>query len=513
VTVVETSCGRVEGKEQGALRVFAGIPYARPPVGELRLRQPRPPEPWTGVRPALDFGPWAPQDSTPDGLTALKPGPRSEDCLTLNIWTPAGSGDRLPVMVWVHGGGFVGGSGSAPLYSGRALAEREVVVVTINYRLGALGFLAHPELADEGPLGAASGNWGLLDVVESLRWIAANIAAFGGDPANVTLFGESAGAIAICDVLAMPVARGLFHRAIAQSGPPLAASMDKASEVAVKLAAAAEVESPAALREVPLERLLVAQSSLLSQRHAGPLPLLPTVDGASLPRRPTAAAAVPLLIGTNRDEAKLFMIADPKNRDPDEEVLRRRIERAFTLGGIRLDPAAVIEAYRRAREARGEPTTPRELWSAIETDRMFRIGSLRAAAAHPAPAYCYLFCWESPAMKGALGACHALEIPFVFGTLDTPGMERFAGAGPEARWLSEVMMDYWLAFARSGEPAPAGRPRWPVYEAGGGAGGRSGSDRQTMVFGPGPSAVLRPAPAEEERLVWEGEETGLAAPA
>ncbi len=501
-TTVETTSGRLEGEEAGALAIFRGVPYARPPVGELRLRAPRRPEGWSGVRAALRHGPSAPQNPPASSLTGQAPEDQDEDCLTLNVWAPAIDGATRPVLVWVHGGGFTGGSGSSPLYAGAAMAERgDVVVVTMNYRLGLLGFLAHPDLADE-EFGGAQGNWGLLDQVAALEWVRDNIAAFGGDPSNVTVFGESAGAMSVCDLMVMPAARGLFHRAIAQSGPPVAAAMGNAEEHTAKLLADLGCTDPNQLRAVPVAALLGAQGGVMATRAGGGLAFTPVVDGTSVPVSPAEAfeagmsAPVPLLIGTNRDEAKLFMVGDPKNRRPDEDLLLRRIDRAFDLNGVGLSAQGAIDAYRRARAQRGEPTDPRELWSAIETDRMFRAGSVRAAATHArrADTYCYLFSWESPAMQGALGSCHALEIPFVLGTLDAPGMDRFAGTGPETVALSERMMDAWLAFARTGRPGHSGLPDWPTYDA---------TERATMVFGAGDRLAL--APMDPERAFWETE--------
>ena len=487
------------GVEESGLRIFRGVPYARPPVGDLRLRPPRPTEPWSGVRAAAGYGPWAPQNVPDNPIAAVAPSTQDEDCLTLNVWTPGLDGAGRPVMVWVHGGAFTGGSGASPLYAGARLAERgDVVMVTINYRLGILGFLGHSGLADdpEGP----PANWGLLDQVAALGWVRDNIAAFGGDPGNVTVFGESAGGMSVSDLLTMPAAAGLFHRAIVQSGPPVATTVARAEEHAAKLLAELGLTDPAGLRSVPVDALLAAQTGVLAPKPGAGLTLVPAVDGTSLPVTPLdafrdgSAAPVPLLIGTNRHEAKLFMVADPKNRDPDEDTLLRRIDRALTANGVPLRAEDVVDAYRSARAARGDRTDPRELWSAIETDRMFRIGSLEAATAHarrqPAT-FSYLFDWESPAMDGALGACHALEIPFVLGNLDAPGIDRFAGSGPAASALSEQMMDAWLAFARTGDPRHPGIPDWPAYDA---------DHRPTMVFGR--DTRVEEAPMDTERAVW-----------
>lgn len=501
MTRVETASGALEGAREGGLDVFRGISYAQPPVGELRLRAPRPPQPWSGVRSATEFGPWAPQNAAGDPLTGETPATQDEDCLTLNVWTPGSDGSGRPVMVWIHGGGFTGGSGASALYGGARLAERgDVVVVTINYRLGILGFLAHPGLAD-AEAGGAAGNWGLLDQVAALRWVGENIAAFGGDPDNVTIFGESAGGMSVTDLLAMPSAHGLFRRAIAQSGPPSGVSMATAEEHASKLLAEFSFTEPAQLRSLPVDALLSAQGTVLTSRAGGGLILVPVVDGASMPIAPLqafsdgSAARVPFMVGTNRDEAKLFMVQDPKNRDPDDDLVLRRVDRGLAFAGIELSPARLLDAYRNARADRGDPTDPRDLWSAIESDRMFRIGSLRAASAQARwqpETYCYLFTWESPAMGGALGACHAIEIPFVLGNLDVPGMDRFAGSGPEAVALSEQMMDAWIGFARSGNPSHAGIPAWPTYDE---------ATRSTMVFGR--ATHLEDAPMEAERALWD----------
>jgi para-nitrobenzyl esterase len=398
--------------------------------------------------------------------------------------------------VWVHGGGFTAGSGAMPLYSGGRLATRgDVVVVTINYRLGLLGFLAHPDLTDEES--GAAGNWGLLDQVAALRWVRDNIAAFGGDPGAVTIFGESAGSMSVADLLALPGAAGLFHRAICQSGPPRAMDMGRAEAATAKLLAEVGASRPADLRQVPVERLLQAQSALLGGSGGGLLRLSPVVDGAALPRAPEealadgASAHVPLVIGSNRDEWKLFIAGDPAGRDPDEDVVRRRIESAFRADGVRRTAAEVMDAYRALRAADGRPAGPRDLWSAIESDRVFRLGSIRAAedhAKHQADTYMYLFEWESPALGGALGAAHGVEIPFVFDALDQPRQDRFAGTGPEAAALAGQMQDAWAAFARTGRPGVG----WPRYQA---------DSRTTMIWGRASGPV--DAPLEEERRIWD----------
>ncbi|HMC53331.1 MAG TPA: carboxylesterase family protein, partial [Acidimicrobiales bacterium] len=328
---VTTRCGKLEGVERDGVRVFRGIPYARPPVGPRRFRAPQPAEPWTGVRDASKAGPAAPQ--VPGPTEQLMPGPpldTDEDCLTLNVWTPAAAGAQpRPVLVWIHGGGFLTGSGSLPIYNGRFLAARgDVVVVTINYRLGALGFLSHPALRDEES--GAAGNWGLLDQIAALRWVRENIDAFGGDPGNVTVFGESAGAMSVGTLMGTPAAVGLFRRAIMESGSPAATPAEEAAGTAESLLRAAgcnRIDSEGA-RALPLGALLEAQQDLWARRGPGVgLPLQPALDGAVLERDPSEAIAdglssgVPVITGTNRDEWEMFAAMDPGAAALDRERL------------------------------------------------------------------------------------------------------------------------------------------------------------------------------------------------
>ncbi len=373
----EISSGRIAGSSENGVLVFRGIPYARAPQGPLRLRAPQPPEPWPGVRDARAFGASAPQ--SPGRLAALLGSPTesfAEDCLYLNVWTPGVDAARRPVLIWLHGGGFTTGSGSQPIYDGARLARRgDVVVVTVNYRLGALGYLQLPALEREAQ--AASANPGLLDQIAALRWVQENIAAFGGDPANTTLFGESAGAMSVGTLLGTPRAKGLFGRAILQSG---AASNVYDREDAQRVAETfmkelgLAADDLAGLRAQPLAAVLAAQDRAAQQLLGvvRQLPFQPVVDGDVLPRRPLEAIAgglardVSLLIGTNLEEQKLFAPADPKAQGLDDEGLLRRCRRTLPEPGPDGRPLGehAVHLYRTAREGRHD-VSARELWYAI----------------------------------------------------------------------------------------------------------------------------------------------------
>ncbi|HVM10774.1 MAG TPA: carboxylesterase/lipase family protein [Acidimicrobiales bacterium] len=496
MTIVETTYGKVQGADDKGVAVFRGIPFAAPPLGDLRWRAPQPPDAWDGVRDATVFGPTAPQPVQMTGVAMGDAHAHSEDCLSLNVWTPgAGDSEKRPVMVWIHGGAFQSGSGSMGLYNGANLAKRgDVVVVTINYRLGLLGWLASEHLG--------GGNWGLLDQIAALQWVRDNIAAFGGDPDNVTAFGESAGSVSVATLLGTPAAKGLFHKVIAESGGPGGFPIRFAEKFVNALVEECGVDDVRDLRDTPLEELVEAQEKIVERLGRLATPLAPVVDGTTLPVQALDAIrdglnhGVPILVGTNRDEMTYFAMGDRKLTAGDDAVTRRRL--AATVGEEGLDD--LIETYAKARADQGLPTDPFSLWVAIESDRMFRIPSLRMAEAHAAtgsPVYEYLFDWESPAAGGFLRSCHALEIPFVFGNLDQPMMNMFAGEGAEAEALSAAMMDAWIAFARTGNPSSEALGDWPAYD---------GERRATMRLGKTVEVV--DAPMEQERRAWEGRVTG-----
>jgi para-nitrobenzyl esterase len=446
------------------------------------------------VRDAREPGSIAPQRALLPQIPG-DPTHQSEDCLHLSVWTPGLDDRRRPVLVWVHGGGFTSGTSGSLLYRGDHLARRgDVVVVTVNYRLGALGFLAHPAL--EQPDGGPIGNWGLLDQIAALRWVQRHIASFGGDPGNVTLFGESAGGMSVSALLAAPAARGLFRRAVIESGPPYTHDAVRASEAAETLAEELGLEKVTrdALVSVPASDLVDAVAALQARRARPgelPLPLLPTIDGRVLPAEPRhavaggAAAGLELMVGTNRDEMTFFSLGDERTARMDDAALLRRVRHMAPNA----PPEDIVEAYRAARVGRGEPVTPRDLWVAAATDVVFRWPSLRLAAAHRphGPVHVYLFNWETPVLGGVLGACHALEIPFVFGTVRQPEVASFSGGGPSAVALSETMQEAWLAFARTGDPSNRQSGEWPVWEP---------EHRATMVFGA--SSGVQRQPRDEE---------------
>ncbi len=504
--VVSVTQGRLRGVWRGDLWSFSGIPYARAPVGELRWRAPEPPAAWEEVRDASTFGPIAPQSAAVPGITSPSDPetsePHSEDCLSLNVWTPElpeaptlEPGRGRPVMVFIHGGGFTSGSGSVFLYRGGNLVRNgNAVVATINYRLGALGFLGHRDLADRD---GQVGNWGVLDQLAALAWVRDNIAAFGGDPHNVTIFGESAGGFSVATLLGTPAAAGLFHRAVVQSGGAHVHTVEEAERTAERLAAVLGLASctRASLEHVPASELVAATEEIGKRRPDPgmiPLPYLPVVDGVVLPQHPLAAVAngaadgVDLLIGTNRDELTLFGLGNPALMALDEEGMERWVANAVPDMPAR----EVVDAYRAARRAREEPVSPKDIWVAVGTDVVFRWPSLQLAATHAgrgSNTFVYLFDWESPAFDGMLGSCHALELPFVFGAVHLPVVQLFSGSGPAVAALSEEMQRAWLAFATGGNPTHGGIDEWLEWDPAG---------RSTMIFGARTSLVRAPRDAE-----------------
>jgi para-nitrobenzyl esterase len=488
----DTAQGRVSGLRSGEVLSFKGIPFAAPPVGELRFGPPQPAAGWTGVRDAASYGAISlqPADPMPSLIPGTEwnfyaPGTRqSEDCLNLNVWTPAGApaaGPSRPVMMWIHGGGNLTGSGTAPWYDGTALAACEdIVVVTVNYRLGALGGLVLP---DDG---AAASNV-LLDLIAALRWIAGNIAAFGGDPGRVVVAGQSAGAMNIGGLLAAPAARSLFHGAIMQSGHHRftltpAVARQRRDLFLAELGIGPSAHLLADLQAVPAGQILAAQQRLAAR---APSPFRPVTDGTLLPQPGDGRALtpVPLLIGTNTDEHKLFSVMR-WGPGAGEENLQTRMRGVFTEPGT--------EAIADELAARYRDLAPDDdgAWDIAATDRDWR-GPVRELAdqhaAGGAAVYQYEFTWPTPVLDGALGACHAIDIPFPFGNLSQPGVSEFTGseqAGQAGRAAVERQCrEAWGAFVRAAAPRSGGLPDWPRYQPG---------ERAVMMIGPEPSVARDP---------------------
>lgn len=498
--IVSTKSGRIEGNYEDGQYVFKGIPYAAATVGNLRWQAPKPVMPWSGVRSAKKFGSVAPQNPML-GTEALADfvvtEPQDEDCLFLNIWTPDTEKVRRPVMLWIHGGAFIIGSGSQEMFRGNTLVRRgDVVLITINYRMGALGFMNLKEIT-RGAI-PATGCEGLLDQIAALDWVRENIEAFGGDPDNITVFGESAGAMSIGDLLGMPAAKGKFQKAILESGGAGTVGLleDSVATAAQFLDILGLKRTDAdALYALTIRQILAAQQKLGAIMHEKDnriTPFQPVVDGIVMPEIPIhaiqkgAASGIPTLAGTNLDEFKLFNAIDRSFRKMDEAGMMQRLETIIPSNHI----SDVITAYRRERSQRGEATGAGDILTAVQTDYMFRIPVLQLVEAqcrNQQPAYNYLFTWKSPLMKGRLGACHTLEIGFVFGNYD----ERFCGAGPDADVLSQKMQDAWIAFARTGNPSCASLGSWEPY----------GDRRTVMVLDE--RCRLETAPYEEERRAWD----------
>jgi carboxylesterase type B len=462
-TVVETHCGKLRGRLSDGVALFKGVPYAAPPFGANRLLPPQPRERWDGVRNAHAFGPKPPQVAYPPGIAealAELVGP-GEDCLTLNIWAPEVGTAGLPVMVWIPGGMFeFHATGATAFYDGSRFARDGVVCVTINYRVGAEGFLY---LAD----GIA--NLGLLDQIAALEWVRDNIAAFSGDPGKVTVFGESAGAMSVATLLTMPRAKGLFRRAIVQSGnTPNVTSAATAARIGKRLADKLGVPATRrAIAAIAPERVLQAQAQLRDDLQARPdpvfwgevaltyLPWAPTVDGQTIPQPPIdciragVAADIGLLIGSNTEETRLFLLSDGTMDRVTSDAL---VAMAAAYGL----PAEGLSVYRAAHPG----ASAGELFSAIQTDWYWRVPTVKLADAHAATAraatFMYEFAWRSPQIGGRLGAAHGVEIAFVFDTLGL-GTEPMLGRAPPQP-LADAMHRAWVAFATRGDCG------WPRYD-------------------------------------------------
>ncbi len=498
--VVATKSGTVEGSFENGLYVFKGIPYAAPPVGALRWMPTQPIKKWKGVRPAKKYGAIAPQVLMPipiPGSPKFEEMRQDEDCLLLNIWTPGLDDKNRPVLFWIHGGAFIIGSGCEYFLENGTLPRRgDIVLVSINYRLGAFGFLNLKEVTGGGI--PATGSEGLLDQVTALDWVVANIKAFGGDPDNITVSGFSAGGMSTGDLLSMHLARGKFQKAINRSGSANVvsgiASAVKISEMFIKILKLTGKDTDA-LRNLSTKQLMDAQMELqvkMRETEQRATPFQPVVDGQVLPEWPLAAIKkgaaknIPVIAGTSLDELKMSSTIDPATRNLDEAGLVKRLSGLLPAKTV----PDFIRVYGAALKKRGGKDSPAEIWGTISTDYLFRIPTVRLIELqrdNGAPAYNYLFTLKSPAMDGVLGAMHGLDNPFLFGCLD----KEFSGNGPEEQALALKIQDSTIAFMHTGDPSCKSIGEWPVY----------GKDRMTMVLDK--KTRVEAAPYEEERRVWD----------
>jgi len=507
--IVETVYGKVQGITDDGVHVFKGIHYGASTGGKNRFMPPQPPKPWKGVKEATEYGPscWQPPEAVTRmgfwGATGVES--MSEDCLVLNVWTRGLKDNRKrPVLVWIHGGGFRTESANhAPFYNGYFLAKaHDVVVVSVNHRLGIFGYLHLGEILGEQY--AASGNSGMLDLVEALKWVRDNIAEFGGDPGNVTIFGQSGGGAKVSTLMAMPAAKGLFHRAIVMGGPGLRVkTAEEATKRAREFLEVIHVTPQRVhwLHELKPYVIYSAWMSLSQDTDRMGGDMAPVVDGKVIPAHPfdpvaaPTAANVPLIIGTNKDEWLFMMMRDPLFGKYTEEQMRERVIAA--LAQRLSDSVAVgkadelIAGYKRTRP----DATPHDILAAIGSDRM-RVASIRLAERKidggPAPVYMYLFTWESEVASGRLRSAHSFEIPFVFNYMNDPSV-LFVGNRPERFKLAAAMSGAWVAFARSGNPNHEGLPQWPTYDK---------KDRATMLFNI--ESKVENDPFGEERKLWDG---------
>jgi para-nitrobenzyl esterase len=485
-TAADTTAGKVRGFSRNGIHTFKGIPYAGTTEGAARFLPPTEPQPWTGIRTAMWYGPTCPQGPRTGWqndenafLFEWNDGQPGEDCLRANVWTPGlKDGKKRPVMVWLHGGGWTAGSGQEqPAYNGESLSRRgDVVVVSLNHRLNMLGYL---NLAAYGEKYASSVSVGVLDLVAALEWVRDNIANFGGDPGNVLIFGQSGGGGKVSTLMSMPMAKGLFHKAVVESGSTLRLGDP---ELAAKLAAAVIAElglnksSIDKIQAMPYARLLEAQTAAMKKLQPNPpaggpgmptprgaaprLGFSPVVDGKVVTRHPfdpdapDVSANVPMIIGTVLNEQSPSMSNAALESMSEDEMKKRAAERYGDKAGT------VVEAYRKAYPS----VKPVELLSRMFSVRTNAVTQAdRKAARGAAPAYLYLFAWQTPLLDGRPRAFHCSEIPFVFYNTDVSAMA--TGGGAEARALAAKVSDAWINFARKGDPNHGGLPQWPVYNA------------------------------------------------
>ena len=506
--IVDTTAGKVRGATERDVSAFKGLPYGAPTDGKSRFLPPVPPEPWAGIRDAVAYGAICPQRTA--GITGVdllgrdRHLPQNEDCLVLNVWTPAiGDGAKRPVMVWLHGGGFMFGSGSEVIYNGANLAGRgNVVVVNVTHRLNVFGYLFLDEIA--GKQFAGSGLAGMLDIVLALEWVRDNIGAFGGDPGNVTIFGESGGAAKVSMLMGMPAAQGLFHRAVMQSTAVLRGKIpEKATLFTEKLLAGLGIRPNEIdkLQMLPIPQLMEGISGVMAENRVPYITkdgnrlkkddagLSPVVDGRYLPAHPfdpvagSNTANIPLLIGTNRDEPSITMALFP-GPDLTEEKMRKRLT---PMLGDELD--RMLNVYKKTRPG----ATPYELYVGINA-AVWKLAvnklSERKLDAGSAPVYMYLLTYKTDYKGGIFGSPHTLEIPFIFDTSDDMPL---TGNRPDKPEMTGSLLNAWASFAHNGNPNHPGIPEWRPYTT---------QNRETMILDV--PCRMENDPDGEELRAWEG---------
>ncbi|MFW9784190.1 MAG: carboxylesterase/lipase family protein [Candidatus Heimdallarchaeota archaeon] len=494
--VINTQSGKIQGYSEDGVEIFMGIPYAEPPVGDLRLNAPVSKEPWNNVLDALEYLPVSPQP--PPFTTYFPPPPQSEaECLNLNIWTPGCDDKKRPVMFWIHGGSHIYGSGR--ILNGRSLPNQgNLVLITINYRLGPLGYLYIP---------GAPPNIGQIDQIMALTWVHENIELFGGDPNNITIFGESAGATSVSTLMAMPKAKGLFNRAISQSGALQPRAFEKATREKTAELVLAELnlnhDDLEGYRKLPIENIIEgftkAQGKALLNRVE--LEFRPYIDGESLPEHPIKAIEkgyakdIELIVGTNLEEWRFWRAFEPNFEELELTRIKKRIENLLTaIGEDERKIVEIIKTYENSREQINLSINLHEIYEAFMTDYIFRIPSINFAEAqskHQKNTYVYMFNWKTPFDNGRFGAMHAMEIAFVFGGFWEDYLFTFPKKTDETAALSEKMMNAWASFAKSGNPNHKGLPEWPTYES---------KKRKTMIFDK--NVEVWDDPLGKERELW-----------
>ncbi len=502
-TIVTTQYGSLEGYEKNGLVYFRGIPYAQAPVGDLRFRAPQKPSAWDGVREAKNSGDAAPQNK---GFVAMVD-TIGEDCLHLNIATPSADSKKRPVMFWIHGGSFTTGSGEQSLYlEGSLPLDQDTVLVTINYRLGVMGFVNFSGLVNHAEQSFDS-NIGLSDMIAALEWVKDNIEVFGGDPDNITVFGESAGGMGVSCLLGSPKAKGLFNKAIVQSGGAHMTTLpEDAKRVAETLLGTLNINPNelSKLKELSMEELLKAQENMPDVKFSNEgrtnrlpvssFPFLPTIGDDILPEDPLLAIEagnakdIPIMVGTNLHEWNFFVqLSDPNKNNLDRDSLLKVVK--SRVPGHAED---AVDCYY-DDEGRAKAV---DVFSAIESDRFFRIPSIRLLEAqlkHQAQCYSYLFTYEASFLDGKLGSCHVIEIPFVLGSYQDNFAKLLLGESEKICELSEKCVEAWASFARSGQPSSSQLPEWQAYDE---------NQRATMELGEQCSALKDPMSAQ--RQFWEG---------